>query len=76
MFVSTKQKNKLTSFKLKGKGEILLTGSSIGNEIAAGKVHVILDKHRLNEFKQGEVLVTDMTGNLVLLEEVLTAKRS
>ncbi len=39
----------------------LLTGRAVGEAISQGKVHLILDVHKLDRFKAGEVLVTDRT---------------
>ena len=39
----------------------LVHGASVGSQIATGKVRVIMDVKGVNEFKAGEVLVTDMT---------------
>ena len=39
----------------------LLTGRAIGEAISQGKVHLILDVHKLDRFKAGEVLVTERT---------------
>lgn len=42
-------------------GKEIVTGASVGSKIATGKARVILDVKGVNEFKKGEVLVTDMT---------------
>lgn len=36
-------------------------GTSVGSKIAVGKARVILDAKNINQFKAGEVLITDMT---------------
>ncbi len=51
----------LEIYHLEGTGDVLASGSSVGEKIAAGKAHVIKDVHRIAEFKSGEVLVTDST---------------
>ena len=51
----------LEIFVLDGHGEVLVSGRSVGEKIAAGRAHVITDVARLGEFKPGEVLVTDTT---------------
>lgn len=38
-----------------------LEGIAIGEKIGVGKVHVITDIKKINDFKQGEILVTKMT---------------
>jgi len=39
----------------------LVTGRAIGEAISQGKVHLILDAHRIEQFQAGEVLVTERT---------------
>ncbi|MBW4614943.1 MAG: phosphoenolpyruvate synthase [Desmonostoc vinosum HA7617-LM4] len=39
----------------------LVTGRAIGEAISQGKVHLILDVHRIEQFQAGEVLVTERT---------------
>jgi pyruvate, water dikinase len=58
---SRKNKKKLIKYVMKEKGEILATGQSVGERIGAGKVRVIEDVHNIVQFRDGEVLVTDMT---------------
>ncbi|OAQ21112.1 phosphoenolpyruvate synthase [Thermosulfurimonas dismutans] len=48
-------------YKLKGEGKVLCTGKAVGNKIGQGKARVIQDVSGIQEFKPGEVLVTDMT---------------
>lgn len=43
------------------KSEILTIGQSVGDSIASGAVRVMRDIHEQASFKQGEVLVADMT---------------
>jgi len=43
------------------KKEPILTGIAIGEKLGMGKVHIISDIKKMNEFKQGEILVTKMT---------------
>jgi len=58
---SRKNKKKLINYVLKEKGEILVSGQSVGERIGSGPVRVIEDVHNISQFKDGEVLVTDMT---------------
>jgi len=58
---STKKKNIYEEYKLKEKGEILLKGIAIGSKIISGKVRVIKDVSKIDEFQPGEILVTEMT---------------
>ncbi len=53
--------SKLKEYELSGKKEAVVTGSSVGSKIAAGKARVILDAKHIGDFKKGEVLVTTMT---------------
>jgi len=50
-----------TEYQIKTKKAPILTGIAIGNKIGQGKVHVIEDVSRINEFQKGEILVTRMT---------------
>lgn len=58
---SQKIKNVLQSYQLQEKGEVLVTGRSVGEMIANGKARVILDVHHINQFQPGEILVTNRT---------------
>jgi pyruvate, water dikinase len=58
---SQKAKNVLHTYHLKEKGEVLVTGRSVGEMIGHGKARVILDTDHINEFQAGEVLVTNRT---------------
>jgi pyruvate,water dikinase len=51
----------LEVYHLSGKGRLLVAGQSIGEKIGQGRAHVIPDVHALQEFADGEVLVTDKT---------------
>jgi len=53
--------NILENYEMIKKGTILTEGASVGSKIAVGKVHVIKDVKDIHKFKQGEVLVTEMT---------------
>jgi len=58
---SQKDVNKLEEYILKEKGEVLVSGSSVGARIGAGPVRVIKNVSGIHSFKEGEVLVTEMT---------------
>ena len=58
---SQKDNNVLKSYKLTQKGNVLVEGRSVGQKIGAGPVRVIRDVHNIQEFKKGDVLVTEMT---------------
>lgn len=53
--------SKLIEYRLVGSGRVLTTGAAVGNKIGQGKVRVIKDVRGIGNFKQGEVLVTEMT---------------
>lgn len=56
-----KKKNVYETYILKKKGNVLITGKSVGEKIGKGKVRVIKDVQGISQFKAGEVLVTEMT---------------
>jgi pyruvate,water dikinase len=58
---SQKSASVLKSYKLKGTSEVLITGRAVGEMIGQGLARVILDVHRIDEFRPGEVLVTNKT---------------
>ncbi|MFW6231188.1 MAG: phosphoenolpyruvate synthase, partial [Nanoarchaeota archaeon] len=59
---SRKDLSVVKKYELKVKpGPVLIEGNSVGERIGAGKIHVIKDVHNIDDFKEGEVLVTDMT---------------
>ncbi len=58
---SQKSKNYMETYSLKETGEVLVTGKAVGSKIGQGKVHVIENADQIAEFREGEVLVTDMT---------------
>ncbi|MDP3970747.1 MAG: phosphoenolpyruvate synthase [bacterium] len=53
--------NILEEYEIHGKGEILTEGVSVGSKIGQGKVHVLKDASEIHDFKEGEVLVTEIT---------------
>jgi len=60
---SLKQYDILESYELhnKKKQKPVLTGLSVGNKIATGKVKIIKDAKHLSDFQKGEILVTYAT---------------
>lgn len=58
---SRKKKLVLTTYRLKSTGKRLVSGHSVGEAIGAGKARLILDAHRMGEFQNEEILVTDKT---------------
>ncbi len=59
--MSQRDINTIEDYHLKSKGEVLVTGRSVGEKIGAGEANVIKDVQNIHEFKKGQVLVTDMT---------------
>ena len=58
---SQKEVNVQENYSLKEKGKILVRGRSVGEKIGQGQVHVITHASHLEQFREGEVLVTDKT---------------
>jgi pyruvate,water dikinase len=58
---SQKSGNILKSYSMTEKGKVLAIGRAVGEMAGQGSARVILDVHRLDEFKAGEVLVTNRT---------------
>jgi len=58
---SNRDAGKQTTYRLRGRGEVLLTGKPVGARIGAGRVRTILDASHMGELQPGEILVTDMT---------------
>ncbi|NMF82917.1 phosphoenolpyruvate synthase [Nodosilinea sp. P-1105] len=58
---SQKATNVIKSYKLNGSGDVLTTGRAVGEMIGAGQARVIMEVHRIAEFQEGEVLVTNKT---------------
>lgn len=59
---SQKSGTTLEIYKLKNRGELLVSGHAVGMRIGAGKVRIINSLEELSQFKPGEVLVTDTTS--------------
>ena len=58
---SVRDVNVLEEYILKQKSRILCSGASVGYKIGKGKVNLIKDVSGIEDFKKGEVLVTEMT---------------
>ncbi len=58
---SQKSQDTLESYRLTQKGHVLVTGRSVGEKISQGPVRIIKSVQHINEFQEGEVLVTDKT---------------
>lgn len=51
----------LEEYRIKRRGQILAQGQALGGKIGVGKINVIKDVSGLDEFRPGEILVTEMT---------------
>jgi pyruvate,water dikinase len=51
----------MTVYRRVGAGEVVLTGRSVGNRVAIGRVRVVRSAADLGSVSQGDVLVTPMT---------------
>jgi pyruvate,water dikinase len=51
----------IESYRILGKGDVLVAGKNVGNKVAAGRVRVIHSAAELDQFRDGEVLVAPMT---------------
>ena len=58
---SSRQTARLRTYRLKEKGKTLLTGSAIGEAIATGAVCIIRSPADIDRFRDGAILVTEMT---------------
>ncbi len=58
---SQKSNTTYERYRLQATSQKLITGRSVGAKVAAGPVHIIRDAAQLNEFRDGEILVTDKT---------------
>jgi len=58
---SQKDMATMESFVLEEKGNVLVEGEAVGGKIGQGEVNVIEKSANIDQFKEGQVLVTDMT---------------
>ena len=58
---SRRDTNVIEEYKMLEEGEILARGTSVGNKIGAGKASKIMSLKDIASFKEGDVLVTEMT---------------
>ncbi|MFP4633470.1 MAG: phosphoenolpyruvate synthase, partial [Candidatus Aenigmatarchaeota archaeon] len=58
---SQKDKNVIETYRLKEESGVLCEGQAIGRMIGSGEVNVIMDADEIDQFEEGQVLVTDMT---------------
>lgn len=58
---SQKDYMKIEKYVLEKKGSIITRGEAVGNKIGVGKANIITAAKNIQQFKKGQVLVTDMT---------------
>jgi len=58
---SRRDANVIEEYKRLEDGKVILTGTSVGNKIAAGKAQIIEDLEQISTFNDGDILVTTMT---------------
>lgn len=58
---SQKRADVLETYHLRTRGAVIVTGRSVGDKIASGRVRKIASVQQLNLFQQGEILVADKT---------------
>jgi len=58
---SQKDYMKIEKYVLEGKGNIITRGEAVGSKIGVGKANIITAAKNIQQFKKGQVLVTDMT---------------
>lgn len=58
---SRKNPNVIEEYKLLESGKLITKGTSVGNKIASGKASKIMSIKDIGMFKEGDVLVTEMT---------------
>lgn len=58
---SRKNLNVIEEYRLEEEGELIITGTSVGDRIGTGKASRVMDVEDIHDFKTGDVLVTEMT---------------
>ncbi|MGB4800202.1 MAG: phosphoenolpyruvate synthase [Candidatus Saccharimonadales bacterium] len=58
---SRRDVNHIEEYKLTEDGRVIIKGTSVGNKIGAGKASKIMSVKDIDDFKAGDVLVTEMT---------------
>ena len=58
---SERDLSKIKEYILQDKGKEIVRGASVGSSIAKGLARVILNPKDIHQFKEGEILVTEMT---------------
>lgn len=58
---SQRSSDTVKTYKLQSRGQVLVSGHSVGSAIATGLVRVVKNVQLLNQVKEGDILVTDKT---------------
>ncbi len=58
---SRRDVNVVEEYKLQEDGRVIVKGTSVGNKIGSGKASKIMSVKDIDDFKEGDVLVTEMT---------------
>ncbi|MBN2566498.1 phosphoenolpyruvate synthase [Candidatus Woesearchaeota archaeon] len=58
---SQKDYTVLRRWELRESGPVIVKGYSVGEKIGVGTAHIIKDVHDIGSFREGEILVTEMT---------------
>ncbi|MFZ1812385.1 MAG: phosphoenolpyruvate synthase [Candidatus Saccharimonadales bacterium] len=58
---SRRDENHIEEYKLAEEGRVIVKGTSVGNRIGAGRASKIMSVRDIDDFKAGDVLVTEMT---------------
>jgi len=58
----SQNKNSVTSFQLKTKGKVLVTGNAIGSKIVVGTAKILTDPQQTSNLQKGDIIVTDTTS--------------
>lgn len=58
---SRRDENIIEEYRLTQDGEVIVRGTSVGNKIGSGKANKIMSVKDIDDFKEGDVLVTEMT---------------
>lgn len=59
---SKDEKRGLKQYSLKSDGKVIVTGSAIGDKIAAGKARILHSPEEADKLQEGEVLITEITN--------------
>jgi pyruvate,water dikinase len=58
---SRADRSKVITFEMAESGKVLAQGLSVGAKIAKGPIKLIMNIHDAADFKDGDILLTDMT---------------